>query len=102
MGKQRNQKVETVLGVAWYSEQDWTRLRLVCSDPHEMDDSYAEWRAAAEKAIDDLAKLGSPAEKVDIDIDEFLRWCRLHGRKTDKAARAEFVAYSLRARRSAS
>lgn len=102
MKKQRNEEIESVVGVAWYSEQDWTRLRLVCSDPDEMDDSYAEWRAAAEKTIRDLAKLGSPAERVDVDIDEFLRWCRLHGRKTDKAARTEFAAYSLRARRSAS
>jgi hypothetical protein len=102
MKKQHNEEVETVVGVAWYSEQDWTRLRLICSDPEEMDDSYAEWRAAAEKTIGDLAKLGRSAEKVDIDIDEFLRWCRLHGRKTDKASRAEFTAYCLRARRSGS
>jgi hypothetical protein len=99
MTKARKQDVDVVLGVAWYGEHDWTRLRLLCSDPEEMDDSYAEWRAAAEKGIEDLRKLGQVVEKVDMDIDAFLRWCRLHGRKTDKAARAEFATYCLRERR---
>lgn len=99
MAKNRSGDVNVVLGIAWYGEQEWTRMRLVCSDPEEMDNSYAEWRDAAEKAIEDLRKLGQAVEKVDVDIDEFLRWCRLHGRKTDKASRAEFAVACLRAKK---
>jgi hypothetical protein len=100
MARNRGEDINVAIGVAWYSEQDWTRLRLVCADPEEMDDSYAEWRAAAEKAIDDLRRQGGQTvERIDIDIDEFLHWCRLHGRRTDKAARAEFATHCLQVKR---
>ena len=98
MKKPRQQEVETVVGVAWYDQQRWTRMRLICFDPDTMDDSYDEWRAAAENSMAHLAKAGIRAQRVEIDVDAFLRWCRLHGRKTDKASRAEFTATCLRAR----
>jgi hypothetical protein len=99
MARKRKKDIDVVLGAAWYSEQDWTRMRLICSDPEEMDESYAVWRAAAEKAMEDLRRLGQVVEKVEIDVDEFVRWCRLHGRNTDRASRAEFAVASLRAKK---
>ena len=33
MAKNRSEDINVVLGVAWYSEQEWTRMRVICADP---------------------------------------------------------------------
>lgn len=89
-------KGKEIIGVAWYSRQDWVRLRAVASDRTKLDDSYEEWLAGAEKALRGLAKAGADPRRVNVDVEALVEWCQAEGRPVDSAARATYVANQLR------
>ena len=102
MSKRRRRKhkdddaVTTVLGVAWYRRQQWDRLREISADKDTLEETYDEWKANAESRIPDLERDGYVLHKVDIDVDELLRWCDSQGCPVDGEARSLFAAAKLR------
>jgi hypothetical protein len=86
------------LGIAWYAEAEWQRLREVAADPDELKPTYAEWLQGADQAARDLTALGMLVERVDIRVSELETWCRTHNRVLDGQARSEFVTEMLRHR----
>jgi hypothetical protein len=80
------------IGIAWYTREQWLKLRTAASDPEVMDATYEEWFRSASQTLDDLADRGMVPEQVFIDVDELSRWCREHTRPNDMAARADFAA----------
>ena len=85
-----------VVGVAWYSREQWARLREVASDPDSLENTYDEWITVARSTLRELAKAGAVAEKIDVDVEEIVAWCNKHGRPIDGAARSHFAAERLR------
>lgn len=83
-------------GIAWYSRDQWSRLREIASDRDKLDDSYEQWLAGAQKTLVEMAAAGKPARRVDVDVDVLARWCQAEGRPIDSAARAAFAALLLR------
>ena len=47
MGKSQN--VE--MGVAWYTEEEWLKIKAAAADRHTFFDFYSEWRAQAQEEI---------------------------------------------------
>jgi hypothetical protein len=41
----------TQLGLAWYSREDWERLREIADDRDKLDDTYEDWERQALKMI---------------------------------------------------
>ena len=87
---------DVVTGIAWYRRDQWTRLRELASDADKLEESYEDWLAGAQKTLVQMGVAGVHAQRVDVDLDELLRWCRAEGRAFDSAARAAFVAARLR------
>ena len=85
-----------VTGIAWYRRDQWTRLRELASDADKLEESYDDWLAGAQTAFVQMGIAGVRAQRVDVDLDELARWCRVEGRSLDSAARAEFAASRLR------
>jgi hypothetical protein len=85
-----------VVGVAWYREADWPRVKELFPDADELHDSYAEWLKSAEDSIKQLKRSGVAAEPFIVDIGDFLGWCLVKGRQRDGKARSEYVAEKLR------
>ena len=83
------------VGVAWYREADWTRIKELFPDADQLHDSYAEWLKFAEESMKRLARTGLTVEPVVIDIDDFLGWCLIHSRARDAKARTEYVTEKL-------
>lgn len=50
----------------------------------------------AQKTIVQMTATGVRVRRVDIDLDDLMRWCRHEGRPLDSAARAAFAAERLR------
>ena len=86
------------VGVAWYAEDEWARLREVAADPEVLEATYAEWLQGAETALRDLAGSGVAAERVPVKLRDLQEWCGQHGRPVDGRARSEFAADLLRRR----
>ena len=39
------------VGVAWYAEAEWQKLRQVAADPEVLEATYADWLKVVEKSL---------------------------------------------------
>src|SRR5215216_5460178 len=86
-----------IIGVGWYSEDQWAMLKLTADDPETFDTTYDKWRMGAERTLQQLkSQAGVCAVKVSIDVQMLRRWCRDQGSRLDGAARAKFIAEQVR------
>jgi len=87
---------DTVTGIAWYRRDQWARLRELAADADRLEEVYADWLAGAQKTAVQMTAVGVRIRRVDIDLDELVRWCQHEDRPLDSAARAAFTAERLR------
>ncbi len=98
MGKRKNRKQEsvetadTVLGVGWYTREEYERLLELANDRDDLEDTYEEWQATAEKMMVQLSRPGVLPRKVHINVEELTAWCKAHNRPIDGASRTIFAA----------
>ena len=81
-----------LVGVGWYTEDEWAKVRSSAADPERFEETYAEWLQMAERALADLLASDTYAEKSYVKASELLAWCLAHNRRNDGAARAQFVS----------
>jgi len=88
------------VGFAWYTKGQWQRLREIADDREVLDDSYEDWRQAAERAVADLRSNGVAVRKLFINVEEAAAWCAINKRRRrfNSAARSAFVIELLKAR----
>ncbi|HTW39187.1 MAG TPA: BrnT family toxin [Steroidobacteraceae bacterium] len=86
---------DTQLGLAWYTREAWERLRQLADDVEALDESFEDWERGALSAIRELESVGRSVQKVPVDIDALVAWCRERSRRVDSVARAEYVTYLL-------
>jgi methylthioribose-1-phosphate isomerase len=87
----------TVVGVTWYTEEDWSKVKAAATDPERFEGTYSEWNAMAVEAVADLKKVGVNTVKFFVIPNELLPWCLAHNKPNNAASRAEFVSEKLRA-----
>ena len=92
----KKQAQSTVVGVAWYTEEDWARVKAAATDSERFEATYAEWDSMALKALADIRKTGVNATKFFVSSDELLSWCLLCDMPNNAGSRAEFVSEKLR------
>ena len=88
-------KPEIVAGIAWFRADQWQLLRSLSTDADELEKTHEEWVAIAEKTVQDLARQGVFARKVDVDVNELQAWCSAQKRPLDSSARAQYAAAHL-------
>jgi hypothetical protein len=81
-----------IVGIAWYTPEQWARLKLLADDSEALDDTYKAWLKNANGHIRGLKKQGLQLVKVPLDVDEWVAWCQKKGKALDGAARSEFVS----------
>ena len=86
----------TVVGVTWYTEENWSKVKAAATDPERFEETYAEWSTMAIEAVADLKKAGVNTVKFSVVPNELLPWCFAHNKPNDAASRAEFVSEKLR------
>ncbi|MEA3412470.1 MAG: hypothetical protein U9R74_13160 [Pseudomonadota bacterium] len=92
-------KNDTVnIGVCWYKEEQWERLKEIVSDPDNIEETYQQWRKDAEKTLTELKANRVDIKKVSVDTEEMLIWANEHGRPLDGEARSEYAAHILQGR----
>ena len=87
------------IGVCWYKEEQWERLKEIVADTESLEDTYQQWRKDAEKALSQLRANGLNVKKVSVDTEEMLIWANEHGRSLDGEARSEYAVYILQHKR---
>ena len=89
----KEQTPKMKLSVGWYTEEQWCKVKEASVDSERFEETYAEWEAMDEDAIQKMLVAGLIAEKFCVNSDELLAWCILHGKKNDASSRAEFVSF---------
>jgi len=76
--------------VGWYTPESWERLRAVADDVVM---TFAEFEQKATRKVRELEAEGFTVEKVMVDVDHMVAWCRRKGyHVNDTRARAAYVA----------
>ena len=86
----------TRLGLAWYTEQEWRRLKELAHDREALDDSYEEWLRTAEETLEKLRSRGVVVEKVALRVADAAEWCARERRPVTSAERAAYAGELLR------
>lgn len=89
---------DIVLGVAWYTEEQWARVKASAVDPENLEPTYPEWVKMAEDAMREIRRGVRNPIKIQIDAGELAAWCLMHGKPNDSSARAEFASHKMRER----
>jgi hypothetical protein len=92
MKKSPNQS-RIITGVAWYRPEQWQRLREVSEDVDNLEETYDAWLQTAERTTRDIP---TDVEKIDVDVEEVLAWCKVMGLPMNAASRARFVSERVR------
>lgn len=76
----------------WLKPEDYPRFREIFDD---VDPTYDEWRARLERKLKAFTEQGVYVERMLIDPDELVAWCRENGREVNAEARALYPAWLL-------
>ena len=87
-----------VVGFAWFDRQQWHRLTEVVDDRNELDDTFEQWERSALDALRTLERHGQRAEKVHIDVNALVSWCKGKGLPVNGASRSQYVSFVLQQR----
>lgn len=94
----REPEVKTVMGCAWYRAEQWERLREISVDRDDLEETHAEWVVNAEETLRGMRKAGMLVDKVEVDVEELLAWCKARQLDVDGGARAKYAGEMLRQR----
>lgn len=83
--------------MVWYTPASWEQLRTVADDREALG-TLAEFERKAERLIDEFEAEGFAVEKVVLDIDDLVRWCRENGFRVDQRGRSAYGAILLAGR----
>src|ERR1700730_11973354 len=90
--KKNSNESKIVTGVAWYRPEQWQRLREVSEDVDNLEETYEAWLKTAERMIADGIPGDVRVEKIDVDVEEVLAWCNVHGLPMNASSRSRFVS----------
>lgn len=85
-----------IIGVGWYRKDQWDLLKNHSEDANELQNTYYEWVANANDSIKTLSKAIHRIEKIDIDMNELIDWCKNEGCKINSESRARFISLKTR------
>lgn len=85
-----------VVGVSWYSEENWVKVRAYATDAERFEASFADWLAVARESLARIRKSGINAMPFEIVAEDLQAWCLANGKPNNSSSRAEFIAERLR------
>lgn len=86
------------IAVAWYNRKTFDRIRQFEPDGGGLQDTFEDWLKDAQRVVLELAMRGIRIERINVDPDTLLAFCRAREIKSDSAARAAFVVEVASAR----
>jgi hypothetical protein len=87
-----------VVGLAWFDRKQWKRLTEVVEDRNELDATYEQWERSAVDAVRMLERQGQKVEKVHVEVESLVSWCKEKGLPVNGQSRAEYVTQIMRRR----
>jgi hypothetical protein len=61
---------EAVVGICWYSSQDWESIKADAADPEVFENTFSEWEAMALQSFARLRRAYPKLVKVNVTTDQ--------------------------------
>jgi len=87
-----------VVGLAWFDRKQWQRLTEAVADRNELDDTYEQWQLSALDAVRMIERQGQKVEKVHVEVESLVSWCKEKGLPVNGKSRAEYVTHLMQRR----
>jgi hypothetical protein len=87
-----------VVGLAWFDRKQWRRLTEAVEDRNELEDTYEQWQQSALDAARMIEHQGQKVEKVHIEVESLVSWCKEKGLPVNGQSRAEYVTQLMQRR----
>jgi hypothetical protein len=87
-----------VVGLAWFDRKQWKRLTEAVEDRSELEKTYEQWEQGALEALRTIERQGQKVEKVHVEVESLLYWCKENGLPVNGKSRAEYVTQIMRRR----
>ena len=88
----------SVVGLAWFDRKQWQRLAEVAEDRNELDETFELWKQSALEAVRTMEREGQRVEKVHIEVESLVSWCKEKGLPLNAKSRADYVTQIIRRR----
>lgn len=96
---EKNKGIEkTILGIGWYREDQWDLLLKYAVDKEDLESTYTEWLEGVTERMEEFSKSGIRCEKIPVDVEEIVQWCRDRGYPFDGASRSVYFSIKTKER----
>jgi hypothetical protein len=83
---------DILIGIGFYSPQDYETLRTISVDADKLCKTYDEWLTGINETAAQLKQQGVEVKFIAVNPPELQAWCNKHSRPVDGAARAQFIS----------
>lgn len=87
-----------IAGIAWFDRKQWQRLTEAVEDRNELDETYEKWQRSAEDAVQMIERQGQVVERVHVEVESLVYWCKEKGLPVNGKSRADYVTQLARRR----
>lgn len=87
--------VAQVVALPWMRREDYAALRALFEDGHKFESRWEDWHERAKKIESDCFAKGFIVERVYLDPNSFVEWCRQNGAGADDHGRMKFAAAAV-------
>jgi len=81
--------------VPWWREQDYERVRAMMNADDHFPERFEEWVEIAERQSAEFIAEGVAVERVVVNLDEFIAFCRLAGVEPDRKAAVAYAVHVI-------
>jgi hypothetical protein len=78
-------------GVHWFKRKHYDKLRRTFLDGHTFPSDFDAWLREAQAKCEKIVESGRDIVRVEIEPDEFVRWCKAHRCRTDADGRDSYI-----------
>ena len=87
-----------IVGFAWFDRKQWKRLTEAAEDRSKLDDAYEQWQQSALEAVRTIEGEGKKVEKVHVEVESLVSWCKEMGLPVNGKSCDGYVAQLMRRR----
>jgi len=84
------------IGIACYRKEQWKLFKATADDPDDLGDKYEDWLHGVKQLEIHLILNGYNTERVDIDVNDLIQWCKKNNKVNTRETRSEYVAILLK------
>lgn len=88
---QNSDQIPMIMGIAWYKQEEWDKLKNEFDDAEKMHETWNEWRQATESGIEHMARNNKIMYPVLLEADHLKEYCMKNKKLNTSQTRVRLV-----------